>query len=118
MKERSARNYLQDMLAELDDIRQFTQDGRLIFMTSHLIQKGVIRSYEVIGAIIKLLPQEIRDSNPQIDWRKLAAFRDFLAHHYDTVNLDNVWIAVEDLSNLRSQLELLLDSLPPDSANE
>lgn len=48
----------------------------------------------------------------QIDWRKLMNFRDFLAHNYDRVVLNNIWAAVEDLPNLRAAVETMLASLP------
>jgi len=111
---KALKPYLRDLLAELADIADFSAVGREVFWTDRRTQKAVIRSYEVIGEIVKRIPQAIRDENPQIDWRKLAAFRDFLAHNYDDVTLRNVWEAVEDLPNLKALVEAMLDSLPDD----
>jgi uncharacterized protein with HEPN domain len=104
-------NLLRDLLAELSDIATFTSKGRQVFMADRMAQKAVIRSYEVISEIVKRILQSVRDSNPQIDWRQLAAFRDFLAHNYDAVRLENVWKAIEDLPQLRANVESLYSSL-------
>lgn len=102
-------------MAELADISAFTADGREAFAANRMAQKAVIRSYEIIGEIVKRIPPEIRQANPQIDWRKLAGFRDFLTHNYDRVIFGNIWSAVEDLPNLQSAVETLLKTV---EANE
>ncbi|XWX03575.1 HepT-like ribonuclease domain-containing protein [Aggregatilineales bacterium SYSU G02658] len=109
---KAVRDYLQDLLNELDDIIIFSSDGERAFMQDAKTQKAVIRSYEVIGEITKRLPDQFRLTNPQIDWRKLITFRDFLAHNYELIALRYVWAAVEDARNLRVTIQTLIDSLP------
>jgi len=107
---KTSADYVRDLLQELDDITVFTVQGRDAFMRDVKTQKAVIRSYEVIGEICKRLPGALREDNPQIDWRKLITFRDFLAHNYDLIGLRYVWEAVEDLPHLRTAFEALLAS--------
>ena len=45
-------------------------------LASRLIQDGVIRNLEVIGEATKNLSSELRDTNPAIPWRQIAAHRD------------------------------------------
>jgi uncharacterized protein with HEPN domain len=78
------------MLEYLDHVKDFTREGREVFMADRKTQMAVIRAYEVIGEIAKRLPDELREANPQIDWRRLVTFRDFLAHNYDRVVLNNI----------------------------
>jgi len=108
---KAAADYVRDLLQELDDIAAFTVEGRDAFMRDVKTQKAVIRSYEVVGEICKRLPEALREGNPQIDWRKLITFRDFLAHNYDLIGLRYVWEAVEDLPHLRAAFEALLENL-------
>lgn len=108
----SNRNYLRDILKELDDIILFTADGESAFMQDIRTQKAVIRSYEVIGEICKRLPPEFRTANPQIRWRTLISFRDFLAHNYDYIGLRYVWDAVKDAPDLRQTFQDLHESTP------
>lgn len=103
--------YLRDLLNELNDVAAFTANGRGSFVNDHKTQKATIRCYEVIGEIAKRLPESIRLTNPQIDWRKLIGFRDFLAHNYEDIILEFVWQAVEDLPNLRAAVLALFNSM-------
>jgi uncharacterized protein with HEPN domain len=81
-------------------------------------KKAVIRSCEVIGMIVKRLLNAVREENPQVDWRRLAGFRDFLAHDYEEVILEFVWDAVEDLPKLRHSIETLLEKTEPDPGDD
>ena len=106
--------YLQDLLAHLQRISQFTSAGRDAFLTDEKTQFAVIRAYEVVGEIAKRLPQSVRDGYPAINWRRLIGFRDFLAHNYEEIILEFVWKAVEDLPNLQTAVTTLLSTLPSD----
>ncbi len=116
MKKKNSE-YLLDLLQELDDIEEFTAGGREELSGNVMAQKAVVRSYEVIGEVCKRLPAELREANPQIDWRQLITFRDFLAHNYEFVLLRYVWEAVEDAPRLRAAIQSMLDS-PPTDADE
>ena len=59
----------------------------------------------------KRLPDGLREVNPQIDWRRLITFRDFLVHNYELIGLRYVWDAVKDLPQLHAAFESLLRSL-------
>ncbi len=112
MKE--TRRYLLDFVKQLERIGEFTADGYEIFKQDDKTQYAVIRAYEIIGEIIKRLPSEIRDQHPEINWRKLVHFRDFIAHNYDQVIEKYVWDAVEDSPNLKSAVEAMLKDIPDD----
>lgn len=107
----NVRQSLLDMLEYLKHVREFTPEGWEVFAHDKKTQLAVIRAYEVIGEIVKRLPQIMRDANPQIDWRKLMGFRDFLAHNYNEIILEFVWAAVEDAPNLYAAIESLLRDL-------
>ncbi len=111
---KNVRGYLRDILIELADIVSFTTDGKMVFMSDSRTKKAVIRSYEVIGMIVKRLPESLRKDNPQVNWRRLTGFRDLLAHNYEEVILEFVWDAVEDLPNLRASIETLLANTSAD----
>lgn len=105
------RQLLIDLRDHLDKAAAFTRAGRDAFYADEMAQFALIRVYEVVGEIVKRLPADLRQSNPQIDWRKLAGFRDFLAHNYDEIILEFVWQAVDDLPALREAVEALLANL-------
>lgn len=108
------RDYLSDAISYLERILRYTADGQDAFLEDERTQDAVIRVYEVVGEIAKRLPQDIRHKAPQIDWRKIIGFRDFLAHNYNEVILDFVWNAVEDAPRLLTLLKTLIESLAED----
>ena len=75
-------------------IAEVTAGGEQEFLTSRLIQDGVVRNLEVIGEATKNLSTELREANSAIPWKQIAALHD--AHINDTlnVNLSHVWITV------------------------
>jgi uncharacterized protein with HEPN domain len=77
-------------------------------------QDTIIRNYEVLGEIVKRLPDDLLASAPEASWAQLKGFRDFLAHNYDKINLKVVWDAVEQLPTLRAAVESMLADLPED----
>lgn len=105
------RSYLRDLLTHIAYIEQFTADGKNAFLVDRKTQFAVIRAYEVVGEIIKRLPKEMLAEQPNVDWRRLVRFRDFLAHNYDRVVLNNVWAGVEDLPSLRKSVTEMLEKL-------
>lgn len=101
------RQYLSDLLQQIEYIAEFTREGEQAFLADGKTQYAVIRAYEIIGEIVKRLPSHLLDSQPQIRWADLAGFRDFLIHRYDRVSPAFVWNAVKDLPNLRAALEAM-----------
>ena len=94
----------------LERIAEYTAGGEQAFLTSRLIQDGVVRNLEVIGEATKNLSIELRDANPAIPWRQIAGMRDVLIHDYLKVNLSRVWLTVStDLPQLRATVMRLLD---------
>ena len=103
------RLYLESIRDSLERITEYTSAGEEPFMTSRLIQDGVIRNLEVIGEATKNLSTELRNANPEIPWRQIAGMRDVLIHDYLNVNLARVWRTVaNDLPPLRAVVSKLL----------
>ena len=91
-------------------IAEYTAGGEQEFLTSRLIQDGVVRNLEVIGEATKNLSSELRQANPAIPWRQIAGMRDVLIHDYLKVNLSRVWLTIStDLPDLRSTVTRLLN---------
>ena len=59
-------------------------------------QDAVIRLFEIIGEAVKSLPDDWKDSEPEIPWKQIAGFRDVLAHTYFAVDSSVVWTAATE----------------------
>ena len=101
---RTIRERLNDLLIQVKDIEEFTQGGRDFFLRDRKTQNAVARCYEIIGEIVKQLPDELLSKHPEIAWQDIMRFRDFLIHSYHRVEYDFLWAAVEDLPFLREAI--------------
>ncbi len=98
-------------------IQRFTKDGREAFMQSDQVQEAVTRCFEIIGEIVKRLDPALTAQYPNAQWRNFAAFRDVLIHQYDKIDMSAVWESVvNDVAPLKTTVEAMLASLPPDEA--
>lgn len=102
-------DYLEDMILAAEKIERFTEGmDRDAFVKDEKTVDAVLRNLEVIGEASKLIPQERRESHPNVPWSAMAGMRDKLIHGYATVDLDIVWTTVvEDLPELRAKLNEL-----------
>lgn len=103
--------YLEDLQEQIENLESFTAEGRDEFFQNKLIQYAVMRCYEIIGEIVKRIPEEILEKHPQVEWKEVKGLRDFLIHRYPDVKLDPIWRAVSKLSELKSAVETMLQDL-------
>jgi uncharacterized protein with HEPN domain len=66
------------------------------FVHDELHFDAVLRNLEIIGEAVKNISEETRQNYPQIKWRKIAGFRDIVAHEYFGVNEETVWDIVKN----------------------
>lgn len=104
--------YLEDILEAINRIANYTRDGREAFDADTRTQDAVARNFEIIGEVVKRLPEELLAKQPDIPWRAIAGFRDVLIHDYARIDLDEVWLTIErDLPPLKQAIQTLLDGL-------
>jgi uncharacterized protein with HEPN domain len=89
-------------------------DGKTIesFKTDDVLHEAILRHLTIIGEAAKNLPEDLRDQEPHIPWRKIARLRDLLVHVYFGIKDEIVWkILTEDLDDLRDASQRMLERL-------
>lgn len=83
---------LDDIIEAVARIREYTEGlTEEAFVSDRKTQDAVIRNMEIIGEAVGSLPDDIKASRGEIEWRKIVAFRNILIHEYFGVNVRILW---------------------------
>lgn len=97
-----------------DCIRRIEEDtagGRDGFLASHTLQDAVIRNLQTLAESTQRLSDALKDANPEIEWYRIAAFRNVLVHDYLGVDIEKIWeITQRDVPALKSVVSKMLRS--------
>ena len=103
---------LEHMLDCLKRINEYTGHQKGRFDGSRLVQDAVIRNLQVLAESSQRLSADLKASEMQTPWRELSGFRNVIVHDYLGIDLDAVWLVVEQdlppLSEALSRMRLRL----------
>lgn len=89
--------YLTDIQEACEKVLRFTKGMTYKdFVNDDLHFDAVLRNLEVVGEAVKNISEETRQKYPNVKWRKIAGFRDIVAHEYFGINDETVWDIVEN----------------------
>ena len=110
---RDYRLYLDDILEAIDRISEYVQGMDIdAFGLDRKTQDAVIRNLEVIGEASRNLSGELKARSNEIEWSKIVAFRNILAHEYFGVSIPIVWDIVQNkIDPLRETCTRLLEQM-------
>jgi uncharacterized protein with HEPN domain len=110
--QREWRFYLDDMIDFGEKIIAYTHGlNQDAFVISGLNYDATVRNLELLGEAATHIPQEIRQSNPQLPWRLIIATRNRLIHGYLGIDNDTLWSIIRgDIPGLLPQLIALKES--------
>lgn len=108
---------LWDMVQAIRRIQEFTTGLSFAdYEASLLIQSAVERQLEILGEAAGRVSDALRQSHPDIDWRRTVGLRNIIIHRYDEIQQDIIWnIITTELAMLLTQLEPLLPPLPDEN---
>lgn len=90
------RLYLIHMSECIQRIENYTFGGRSEFMQSELIQDAVIRNLQIMAESSQRVSAEQKQRHSEVDWLKITGFRNVLVHDYLGVDLERVWLTIEN----------------------
>jgi uncharacterized protein with HEPN domain len=111
--DRDEKVYLQHILDAIDRIDQYLDRvDEVEFYRLNLVQDGVIRQLEIIGEAVKHLTDQFRARYPHVPWQDIAGTRDKLIHDYFGVDVEKVWVMVQDdIPGLKAEIKEILGKL-------
>ena len=107
---RNFQLYLMDIVNACEKVLRYT-DGMTFeqFVADDRTFDAVVRNLQVIGEAVKNISADIRDQNPEIEWRKMAGLRDILAHTYFQIENEIIWDIVQNkIQPLQQNINQLL----------
>jgi len=107
---RSDSVYLQDILDAVEIILTYIENKtEFEFVNDQMLQDAVIRRFEIIGEASTKISEDIKDKNPQVQWRLMKGMRNKLIHEYFGVSAITIYSTIKlDLPVLKEQLENLV----------
>ena len=95
----------------IDRIESYTQGmAKEAFLTSSLVQDAVVRNLQTLAESTQRLSERAKESRPEIEWYKIAGFRNVLVHDYLAVDVEKIWNIVQsDLPLLKSAIREMLE---------
>jgi len=103
---RDPRLFLSDMRDACTRIRELASGlSDEAFFADRTVRDAVLWNLLVLGEAAKWIPGDVRSAHPAVEWRRIAGFRDVLAHGYFGLDESIVWDVVEN------KIPLLLQSI-------
>lgn len=117
MSERNIALFVSDILESIEAILDFVQESSYeSFISDRKTYSATLREFIVIGEAISNIPEDIKGMFPEIDWRSIKDFRNFIIHEYFGIDSRIVWDAVKfELPVLKDQIQQLCKQLQLDS---
>jgi uncharacterized protein with HEPN domain len=109
---KSDATYLRHILEMVGRIEAAANAGEATFLASQLHQDAVLRNLHTVTETTQRLSAELKSSYPEVEWVKLAAFRNVLVHDYLGIDIELVWTVVSrDIPELKSKVLQILEEI-------
>ncbi len=97
MSKRDWKILFADILESIEKIEQYTQGINFDeFIRDSMTIDAVVRNIEIIGEASKMVPEDIKQKNSDIPWKKLSGIRNRIVHDYFGVDVNIIWFIVSN----------------------
>ena len=97
---------------EIEKTHRFFSNDRALFCDAEsgfLYRNAVTMPILQIGELAKNLSENFRKAHGEIPWKSVTGTRDIFAHHYGSIDFEQVWeTSTENISTLKSCLLIAL----------
>ena len=109
--------YLRHIAECIRRIEEHITGGRDLFLATHALQDATLRNPQTMSEATQRLSDAIKSTHPEIEWLRIGAFRNVLAHNYLGIDLELIWeITERDVPELKRAIaEMLQNARTEDS---
>lgn len=113
MSKREVKLLLEDIFEACQKILTYTAGMSYDdFISDDKTIDAVVRNFEIIGEAANRVPEDFRSEHPEIEWRRIIAFRNRVIHEYFGINYEMVWkIKEENIPELKDFIKQAIDNL-------
>jgi uncharacterized protein with HEPN domain len=105
------RAYILHIAECIRRIEENTSKGREEFMLSHTLQDAVLRNLQTMSEATQRLSEAAKAEYLEIEWTRIAAFRNVLVHNYLGIDLEIVWgISQKDVPELKRAITAMIEA--------
>ncbi|HAM37899.1 MAG: hypothetical protein A2474_07280 [Elusimicrobia bacterium RIFOXYC2_FULL_34_12] len=110
MSKRNYQIFLKDIKDCTHKILEYVKDKSFsAFINDNMLVDAVMKNLMIIGEAVKKVPEEIRKKHKEIEWKKIAGFRDILIHHYFEIDNDVLWDIIRNkIPELKKQIDKIV----------
>lgn len=113
MSERNTALLLNDIVNSIGKIMDYTAGMHFEdYEADSKTKDAVERNFEIIGEAASRVPEDFKQVHPNIEWRIIKDFRNFIIHEYFGIDNVIVWDIIQNrLSDLASEMKVLLNKV-------
>jgi uncharacterized protein with HEPN domain len=94
---RGARLYLEDIKESIAKIQRYVQgQTHADFVNDDKTVDSVVRNLEVIGEAARSMPEDVKESHPEVPWDEIIGMRNKIAHEYFGIDHQIIWKTIQD----------------------
>jgi uncharacterized protein with HEPN domain len=107
--ERKVSHAIRDLLETIERVQGKIKGKAFADFESDWELKFIVqRAIEIISEASRRLPDELKATRPEIEWRSIANIGNFLRHEYHSISDKVIWDVVQaDLPPLKSAIDAI-----------
>jgi len=111
MSKRDITLFLEDIIEAIERISEYIGDNsKEEFLNDQKTIDAVVRNIEIIGEAVSNIPEDLRNKNPQVPWKKIVGVRNIVIHKYFGVDTDTLWVIItKQLPEFKSQISMIMN---------